>query len=432
MSSPSPTPSPVPLWSALAARILLPFAAGYFLSYLYRTVNAVIAGDLTGDPTLGGDGGTGGLDAGALGLLTSTYFLTFAAAQLPLGILLDRYGPRRVEAALLVIAALGAIVFAMADGLTGLIAGRAMIGLGVSACLMGAFKAFRQWFAPERLPLLQGLIMAAGGLGVMTSTVPVEAALLVTDWRGVFIGLGGVTLVVCVVLFLSVPERGAEGAPEPLHQQMRGVASVFTSRFFWAVVPTAMVAQSIYMSMQGLWAGPWLRDVAGIAEPGGVLLVTAVAMVVGHLATGALAERLARVGVPTVVPYAVGSVLFLVVVIALASGVTAAPWLLWALFGLLGTSGVLSYAIVAQAFPAHMAGRVNTAVNLMVFVFAFVLQWGIGAIIDLWGRDDAGHYPPEAYTAAFGGTAALLTLAVGWLLWSLAAARRQHEQPAEG
>lgn len=432
MSSPSRPPprfaSPVPLWSALAARILLPFAAGYFLSYLYRTVNAVIAGDLTEDPTLG----EGGLDAGALGLLTSAYFLTFAAAQLPLGILLDRYGPRRVEAALLVIAALGAVVFAMADGLTGLIAGRAMIGLGVSACLMGAFKAFRQWFASERLPLLQGLIMAAGGLGVMTSTVPVEAALQFTDWRGVFIGLGGLTLVVCAVLFVSVPERGAEGAPEPLHQQMRGVASVFTSRFFWAVVPAAMVAQAIYMSMQGLWAGPWLRDVAGIAEPGTVLLITAIAMVVGHLATGALAERLARIGIPTVVPYAVGSVLFLGVVIALASGVTTAPWLLWALFGLFGTSGVLSYAIVAQAFPAHMAGRVNTAVNLMVFVFAFILQWGIGAIIDLWGRDDAGRYPAEAYTAAFGGTAVLLTLAVGWLLWSLAAARRQHEQPAEG
>jgi MFS family permease len=428
VSTASPLPSAVALWSAFAARILLPFAAGYFLSYLYRTVNAVIAGGLTDDPTLG----NGGLDAGSLGLLTSAYFLTFAAAQVPLGILLDRYGPRRVEAALLVVAAIGAAVFAMADGLAGLIAGRALIGLGVSACLMGAFKAFRQWFASERLPLLQGLIMAAGGLGVMTATVPVEAALQFTDWRGVFFGLAGLTLVVCAVLFLGVPDRPSEGAHETLRQQMRGVSSVFTSRFFWAVVPAAMVAQAIYMSMQGLWAGPWLRDVAGIAEPGTILLITAIAMVAGHLLTGALAERLARAGIPTVVPYAVGSVLFLGVVMTLASGVTAVPWLLWGLFGLFGTSGVLSYAIVAQAFPAHMAGRVNTAVNLMVFVFAFVVQWGIGAVIDLWGRDAAGHYPADAYTVAFGSTAMLQAVAVGWLLWSLAAMRRQNEQTAQG
>lgn len=420
------TTPPPRLGAAVAARILLPFAAGYFLSYLYRTVNAVIAGRLADDPALGE-----GLDAGALGLLTSAYFLSFAAAQLPLGILLDRYGPRRVEAALLVIAAIGAVVFAMAGGLVGLIAGRALIGLGVSACLMGAFKAFRQWFPPQRLPLLQGLIMAAGGLGVMTSTVPVEAALMITDWRGVFIGLAGVTLVVCAVLFLAVPDRPAEGAHETLGQQMRGVAGVFTSRFFWAVVPAAMVAQAIYMSMQGLWAGPWLRDVAGISEPGQILLYTAIAMVVGHLAMGTLAERLAARDVPTTVPYAVGSVLFLAVVVLLAAGVTAAPWLLWVLFGLFGTSGVLAYAIVAQAFPAHMAGRVNTAVNLMVFIVAFALQWGIGAVIDLWGRTD-GHYAVAAYAAGFGGAAALQAVAVGWLLWSLGAARRQHQQPAEG
>lgn len=418
----------IPVGAALTARIMLPFAAGYFLSYLYRTVNAVIAGRLTDDPALA----AGGLDASALGLLTSTYFLTFAAAQLPLGILLDRYGPRRVEASVLVVAAVGAVVFAMADGLLGLIAGRALIGLGVSACLMGAFKAIRQWFPAERLPLMQGLIMAAGGLGVMTSTVPVEAALQFTDWRGVFLGLAGITLVVCGVLFIAVPEKAAEGSPETLTQQMRGVAEVFTSRFFWTIVPAAMVAQAVYMSMQGLWAGPWLRDIAGITEPGGVLLMTAAAMVVGHLAIGTVAERLTRIGIPPVVPYAVGSVLFLSVVIVLAAGVDIAPWLQWTLFGLFGTSGILAYAIVAQAFPAHMAGRVNTAVNLMVFVFAFALQWGIGAVIDLWGRDAAGNYPPEAYAAGFGGPAALLTLAVAWLLWSLAAARRQDQQPAKG
>ena len=124
-------------------RVFIPFALGYFLSYLFRVVNNVIAPDLVADL---------GLDAADLGLLTSTYFLTFAAFQLPLGILLDRFGPRRTEAALLVFAGLGAFLFAIAESTIGLIVGRAFIGFGVSACLMAAFKAFGMWVAPGRTP----------------------------------------------------------------------------------------------------------------------------------------------------------------------------------------------------------------------------------------------------------------------------------------
>ena len=132
----------MPLTIIRLLRVFIPFAFGYFLSYVYRTVNAVIAPDLVADA---------GLAPAALGLLTSAYFLAFAAFQIPLGVLLDRFGSRRVEAVLLVIAAAGAIVFALAEGVTGLIVGRALIGLGVSACLMAAFKAFSTWLPPERL-----------------------------------------------------------------------------------------------------------------------------------------------------------------------------------------------------------------------------------------------------------------------------------------
>lgn len=146
-------------------RLFLPFAAGYFLSYLYRTANAVIGPVLARDLGLGDN---------ALGLLTSTYFLAFGAAQLPLGMLLDRFGPRRVESALLVLAAAGAAVFAMSDSLAGLAVGRALIGLGVSACLMASFKAFSQWFPPERQASLTGWIMASGGLGALAASKPLK------------------------------------------------------------------------------------------------------------------------------------------------------------------------------------------------------------------------------------------------------------------
>ena len=161
-------------------RVFLPFAAGYFVSYLYRVVNAVIAPDLVADI---------GVGPSALGLLTATYFISFASFQLPLGVLLDRFGPRKVEAALLLFAALGAFIFARAESLTGLITGRAFIGFGVSACLMAAFKAYTLWFPREKWPLINGFQMAAGGLGALAATSPVEATLQFTDWRGVFMGL---------------------------------------------------------------------------------------------------------------------------------------------------------------------------------------------------------------------------------------------------
>lgn len=143
-----------PLRPALLLRIFVPFALGYFLSYLFRVVNAVIAPELSAEL---------GLGASDLGLLTSAYFLAFAAFQLPLGILLDRYGPRRTEAVLLLFAAAGALIFARAEETAGLIAGRALIGFGVSACLMAAFKAFVQWFPAERLAAVNGLQLAEGG-----------------------------------------------------------------------------------------------------------------------------------------------------------------------------------------------------------------------------------------------------------------------------
>ena len=208
-------------------RIFLPFGLGYFLSYLYRTVNAVIAPNLVQDI---------GLDPANLGLLTSSYFLTFAAFQLPLGILLDRYGPRRVEAGLLLFAATGAFIFAQAESLMGLMLGRALIGFGVSACLMAAFKAFTIWLPPERLPLANGIQMVSGGIGALAATTPVELTLQFTDWRGVFLILSGLTVTSAIFLFLVVPEKeSAQTTGENFRKQFVGIKTVFTSRIFWRI-----------------------------------------------------------------------------------------------------------------------------------------------------------------------------------------------------
>jgi len=400
----------------LALKVFLPFAIGYFLSYLFRSVNAVISPDLVNAL---------GLSATDLGLLTSVYFLTFAIFQIPLGILLDRFGPRRAEASLLLFAAAGSAVFSLSAGLEGLIIGRALIGLGVSACLMGAFKAFISWHSVERLPAINGAVLASGGLGALVSTIPVEAALQFTDWRGLFMGLSLLSVGAAAGIFFVFPERGGHVAAGGLRDQLREVASIFRSRNFWNIAPLSMLSQATFMAIQGLWAGPWLQDIAGLdrSEIANHLFFTAAAMVAGHLGIGNLASRLARSGIRPIVLAKAGIFIFILVQLAIAYGITLATLPLWMLFGFFGTAGSLGYSILSQSFPPALSGRVNTALNLLVFVFAFAAQWGIGALINLWPLEAAG-YSLEGYRIAFGVPVAFQIAAFTWL-W-LAARRRDQ------
>ena len=394
-------------------RVFLPFAAGYFLSYLYRVVNAVIAPDLIGDLNIG---------PSALGLLTSTYFIAFASSQLPLGVLLDRFGARRVEAFLLLFAGLGAYLFACSSSLTGLVVGRAFIGFGVSACLMAAFKAYTLWFAKARWPLVNGFQMAAGGLGALAATAPVEAVLQITDWRGVFMALCVLTVSVAVIVFLIVPEKPASQSTESFKDQLQGVKTVFTSLDFWRVAPLTTLSQASFLSIQGLWAGTWLKDVAGLDRTGvaGVLLWVAVAMIAGFILLGSLADRLTRSGVSVLTTAVTGMGLFMMILllILVLPEIQARP--LWMIFGFLGTSGILSYAALSQQFPVRLAGRVNTAVNLLVFVAAFAGQWAMGAIIELWPVAADGRCALVGYRAGFGMMLGLQALS---LVWFFAASR---------
>ncbi len=181
-------------------RVFLPFVVGYYLSYLFRTINALIAAPLTSELGLGADD---------LGLLTSVYFLTFGVAQIPIGILLDRYEPRRIQSALLVAAALGAALFAASDSFVLLLLGRALIGLGVAASLTAGLKALVLWFPKERLSLLNGLMIMLGALGAVTATAPAELLLAWIGWRELF-GLFAVMTAGCAVaIYLVVPEIGS-------------------------------------------------------------------------------------------------------------------------------------------------------------------------------------------------------------------------------
>jgi len=255
---------------------------------------------------------------------------------------------------------------------------------------MAAFKAFVLWFPRERLPQVNGFQMAAGGLGALSATQPVEFALGFTDWRGVFMLLAVLTLAVAVLIFFTVPDR---------------------NRLFWRIAPWTVMSQASFLSIQGLWSGPWLRDVGGFDRSGVavVLATVSVAMIAGFISLGTLAQRTGR---PLRVAEA-GVLVFLCVQLLLIIGWREMAWPLWLLFGFFGTVGILPYAVLSQRFPAALAGRVNTGLNLLVFVCAFAGQWAMGAVIDLWPSSD-GHYALDGYRAAFGMMFVLQLAATAW------------------
>lgn len=357
-------------------RVFFPFAAGYFLSYLYRVVNAIIAPDLVDGLSLA---------PSDLGLLTAIYFITFASFQLPLGILLDRYGPRKVEATLLLFAGLGAYIFSQSTTLTGLVIGRAFIGFGVSSCLMAAFKAYTLWFPKEKWPLVNGFQMAAGGLGALAATSPVELALGYTDWRGLFFLLSITTIVSAAAVFFVVPEKNINTNGDTIGGQLEGLREVFTSQTFWSLAPLTTASQAAFLSIQGLWSGPWLINVAGFdrAETAHTLFLVALAMIAGFVSIGWFTQWLGKKDISTTQTAVAGMSLFmsaqlLLIVLPIKLAVPV-----WVTFGFTGTTGIIAYAALSQSFPSALSGRVTTGINLLVFVTAFCTQWLVGWIIDL-------------------------------------------------
>jgi predicted MFS family arabinose efflux permease len=389
-------------------RLYFAFAAGYLLSYLFRTVNAVISPDLTRELAL---------RPSSLGLLTSAYFLAFAAMQLPVGIMLDRYGPRRVEPVLLGLAAAGAALFAWSDTIAGLTVARAVIGAGVCACLMAPLKAIAVWYPPDRQASYSGWIMVAGGLGALAATVPVELALRVASWRVVFAVLAAMTLAVAVYIYVRVPDIDKPSAAGGFAAQAAGVRDVMIHPRFWWIAPLGGLAMGSFMAVQGLWAVPWMMEVQGLsrAQAADCLLAMNAVIMVGYFVIGLFGTRLARRGIHARHMFAIG---FAVNLAALALIELRVPGALlwWSLYGLGAASNVLGFTALNEGFPRALTGRTNTTLNLMMFSGSFAVQWGIGLIVDAaragYGLDTAG-----GLRVAFAAVTVCYALSFLWFLY---------------
>lgn len=415
-SAPSPTTPAAGAAANARWRVLVVFSLGFLVSYVFRGVNLGFAPYLTREL---------GLNAGDLGLLTSFYFLGFACAQLPAGILLDRYGPRRTEAVMLLVAVAGSLVFALAPGMAGLAAGRLLIGVGVSVCLGAAIQALSMWFPLSRMPLLNGVVMAIGGLGAVLVGTPLTWLLSLTDWRTISIGLACVSLGMAALLWFSAPDKPRAGK-ESLREQLRGTRKILGSERFWRVVPLTLLNQGVFLAVQTLWVGAFLRDVPGFDAASSARLVSVIgfAMMAGCVGSGWAARHLERIGLSLYAFAGLGMTGFIVIQLLLMAQVPLPPVLLWAAYGVFGSSGILTYAVLARSFPDALIGRATTALTLTVFLSTFACQVGVGFVLDLWPAT-GGHYPKAAHLTAWAVLVALQALAAVWYALGGRRARRE-------
>lgn len=343
------------LRGAPAVRVFLCFAAGYLLSYALRAINAVIAPALTGEL---------GLSNADLGLLSSAYFVSFGCMQLPLGIWLDKYGSRRTESALLLVAAGGAALFASSSTLAGLWLGRALIGIGVSACLMAAFKAYRQWYAPQQQSQLASWMLVAGTAGALSATIPVTLALPLLGWRGIFWTVAALALLLAGAIFflLRDVERSFAGGAAA-RQADGGYRDIFGSAYFWRLGLLGLFNHGVFFALQTLWAGPWLTTVLGKTEQQASTILFAMNLVLmcAYLALGWAAPRLAARGVDTHRLIGIGIAGMLLAQGGMLFCTAPGAWLWWLLLALCVPVTTLVQANVALAFPAALAGRANSA-----------------------------------------------------------------------
>lgn len=370
-----PQPDSERLDRKAAAFVFLAFAAAYFCSALVRAITATLSPVLTLDFNL---------HASDLGLLAGGYFFGFAAMQLPLGRWLDRYGPKRVILYFLSFAVLGCVAFSLASSFAWLLAARVLIGMGVSACLMAPLTGFRRWLDGPSLVRANSWMLMTGSFGMLASTLPVQWLMPLTGWRPLFWLLAVLILLCMAVIAWIVPPTPVVPVTASAEANPTSYAEVWRSRYFQALSPLAFFNYGGLIAIQTLWAGPWMLKVAGytpLESATGLFYLNACMLVAfwgwGMLAPrfisrGWSAERLITWGVP----------LSLLALAANIAGASATGWIGWAVFCV--TSSVLGLAqpAIGMAFKPSLVGRALSAFNLMIFSGVFVVQWGIGLLID--------------------------------------------------
>jgi MFS family permease len=379
--------------SRLRASLFLTFAGGYFLSYFLRSANAVLAPVLQTEISL---------TPADLGFMTGAFFGAYAAAQYPVGLALDRWGPRWVAGGLMLLGAVGCVVYATGTTIVALTFARVLIGVGLGSVLLAGLKAFSLWWPPARFATIAGIYFATGSLGALAAATPLALLEGAFGWRTVFWLSAAVVLAAAVTLMVRTPDAPAR-APGT-------AAAPPLDRAAYLDIGRLMLLQGAFcgptLAFQTLWAGPLLFDVYGYGpvQTGNLLVILSLGVTCGYALSGALADRFGLFAVTTA-----GALVFAATQVTLALHVEALLPFVFALFGLAGGHCVLALPNARRVLGPERSGRATGAVNAGGIGGVFALQWAIGALVG------ASTDPASAYRLALFVTAALTFS--GWLVY---------------
>ena len=358
-----------------AVLVFFVFACGYFISCLLRAITATLSPLLSSEFNL---------LAGDLGLLAGGYFLGFASMQIPLGYLLDRHGPKKIVSSFLLIAIIGTAAFALAQSFTGLLISRVFIGIGVSACLMGPLTGYRIWFEDQYQQRANSWMLMVACTGFVFSTLPVQILLPIIGWRWIF-GVITVLIFVCILLVLFFIPNWKKKSKEEKEKNVGSLSDIWKNKFFRSTIPLGLFNYGGMVAIQTLWAGPWMVRVSGYSplESATGLFWINLTMLIAFFVWGYFLPKISKYGLSSFKLMKFGlPISYLVLSIIVILGSKAGVFLL-TMYILTSIVLTLAQPAVALSFPTYLAGKSFTSFNLLIFVGTFIMQWGIGLIVDL-------------------------------------------------
>ena len=385
-------------------RLLLVFSilsALFLLSQFYRVSNAVIAPNLIQDL---------GLNAETLGILGGAFFYSFALLQIPMGPMLDRIGPRMIMTFSSWLGAFGAFLFAFGTSFETALLGRILIGAGMSSILMGSFKTFTLRYPPEKFATLVGIISSIGTLGNILGASPLAYLTSTIGWRKTFLFAGGITILLGFLIFWILKGEKIKEKKTPPSSENKSEIGIFQSiriilgsLAFWQIGAVAFFRYGIFVSLQGLWLGPYLIYIKGFSpiQAGHILIMLAMGMILGGPIGGHLSDRIFRsrkgVALTGLGLYSI-SLFPLIGVLEIHHPF----WfgLIFFFIGLFCSFGMLIYSHAKDLFPMTISGTVMTYVNFFTMAGGAVFMPFLGKVIESFPRTGSS-YPEEAYHLAF-------------------------------
>ena len=376
-----------------AITVFVVFAFGYFLSCLLRAITATLSPVLTSEFNL---------LAADLGLLAGGYFLGFACMQIPLGYLLDKYGPKKIVTSFLLIALIGIISFALAKSFSGLLISRILIGVGVSACLMAPLTGYRIWYAENQQQRANSWMLMVASLGFLSSTLPVQLLLPSFGWRWIFGGIALLTFLSILLMLLFIPNWNLNKNRVLENSEKTGsLSDVWKNRFFISLIPMGLFNYGGLMAIQTLWAGPWMIRVSGYTplESATGLFWINVTMLISFFLWGYFLPKINSIGFSATRILKLGlPVGFLVMLTIIILGPKAGAFHI-TMFILSSIFLSVTQPAVGLSFAGHSAGKALTSFNLLIFAGTFVMQWLMGFVIDI--VKSLGYSEIFAFKSAF-------------------------------